>query len=143
MWWNLIRAASKISEISGKNITPDTVTDWCSSGHFRFVRYHRKSRVIRDDEVRIVAQQYRDGGRKYLFIFDGGDQRVLMTLRSFIGVAGISPQDGTRLFSNGALSGMRIDRRSYVETGSAAKQSPKVAEYLDKLRYPGDLLPAD
>jgi hypothetical protein len=143
VWWNVIRAASEISEISRKNVTPDTVRNWCSSGHFRFIRYHHKSPVIRDDEVRIFAKQYRDGGRKYLFIFDGSDQPVLMTLRLFMDIAEMSPKKGARLVSNGALSGMRIGRRIYVETRSAAKQSPRVAEYLDKLGYPGDLLPAD
>jgi hypothetical protein len=143
MWWNSIRAASEISEISGRNVTPDTVLDWCGSGHFRFIRYHRKSPVIRDDEVRIVAQQYRDGGRKYVFIFDGSGQRVLMSLRLFIDIAGISPQEGTKLFRNCALSGMRIGRQRYVETQSAAKQSPRVADYLEKPGYLSDLLPAD
>jgi hypothetical protein len=141
VWWNVIRAASEISEISGKNITPNTVIDWSNSGHFRFVRYYRKSLVIRDDEVRIVAQQYRDGGRKYLFIFDGSGQRVLMSLRLFIYVAGINPQEDTILFSDGALSGVKIGRRSYVETDSAARWSPIVAQYLDTLNYPGGLLP--
>jgi hypothetical protein len=141
VWWNAIRTASEISEISRKNITPNTVIDWFNSGHFRFVRYYRKSPVIRDDEVRIVAQQYRDGGRKYLFVFDGSSQQVFMSLRLFIDVAGISPQKGARLFNNGALSGMKIGRRIYVETDSAAKWSPLVAQYLDTLNYPGGLLP--
>lgn len=133
-----IKAAAVISEIAGRDISPDQVQHWMGSGHFRSLQVAASTgscRVV-DYEVAEKAVLWANGGKGYLPLYRGG--QTFYSSRLVGAALSIGPPQVNKLARLGKLEPEPVGNRNYYSEKSLDRLLA-----LEPWRSPSGVPPSD